>query len=315
MTVKRDTTLDLAKPMAELADRGYAVIEGMLNQSDLEQIRDAVEEAAARDRQHPFDPGDCPRSEDDAAIEAFLAESYSISKDELARIMRQIRYTRAQNYDTPWPVPISQVPRNFVQLANFSEGGRTQYIRNLPVKGGVFLKLVEDPRVLALARSVLGDDCILSDISANILGPDTRGQAWHVDAPLQQLPDPLPDFALTTQNVWMLDDFRPENGSTRLVPGSHKRRRKPTWTNETLEDEIALEAPAGSMAIWLSNTWHKAGPNSTDRPRRAILSYYARSWIKPFTDYRPSITPEMAEGLSPTVRYLLGFSSNAVQRA
>jgi len=173
---------------------------------------------------------------------------------------------------------------------------------------------MEDPRVLALAGSVLGIDCILSDLSGIILGPHTGGQSWHVDAPLQQLPEPLPEFAITTQNVWMIDDFTHENGATRIVPGSHKRRRKPKWVNEVMEDEISLEAPAGSLAIWSSNTWHKAGANTTDRPRRAVLGYYARSWVKPFTDYRPSITAEMAERSSPTARYLLGFSSNAVPR-
>ncbi len=307
-------SFDLTIPIAELSDQGYTVIEGMLGESELEEVRAALEQAAEQDRKNPFDPGETETLDGDAAIEAFLAESYSISKQELRRIMRQIRHTRAQNYGTPWPLPIAEVPRNFVQLANFTEDG-TQYVRNLPVKNELFLKLMEDARVLALTRSVLGDDCILSDLSANILGPHTAGQSWHVDAPLQQLPDPLPEFALTTQSVWMIDDFTHENGATRLVPGSHRKRRKPTWVNEVMEDEISLEAPAGSLAIWSSNTWHRAGANTTDRCRRAVLGYYARSWVKPFTDYRPSITSEMAERMSPTARYLLGFSSNAVPRA
>ena len=304
---------DLTTPIAELADQGYTVIEGMLDEHELEEIREALQRVAEDDRKNPFDPGETQASTDDAAIEAFLAKSYSISEDELHRIMRQIRHTRTQNYGTPWPVPIAEVPRNFVQLPNFTHDG-TQYVRNLLVKNELFLKLMEDPRVLALARGVLGDDCILSDLSANILGPHTGGQSWHVDTPLQQLPDPLPEFAITTQNVWMIDDFTHENGATRVVPGSHKRRKQPKWVNEAMEDKISLEAPAGSVAIWSSNTWHKAGANTTDRPRRAVLGYYARSWVKPFTDYRPSITAEMAERFSATALYLLGFSSNAVPR-
>lgn len=304
---------DLATPMAELADQGYTIIEGMLDESELGELRDALQQIAQDECENVFVPEDTETSCYDTAIEAFLAESYPITKGELRRVMHQIQHTRMQNHGTTWPVSIEEVPRNFVQLPNFTEDG-TQYVRSLVLKNDLFLKQVEDQRVLALTRSILGDDCILSDFSANILGPKTRGQSWHVDAPLQQLPDPLPEFAITTQNVWMLDDFTHENGATRIVPGSHKRRKKPEWVNESMEDEISIEAPAGSVAIWSSNTWHKAGANTTNRPRRALLGYYARSWVKPFTDYRPNISSKMAERISPTALYLLGFSSNAVQR-
>jgi ectoine hydroxylase-related dioxygenase (phytanoyl-CoA dioxygenase family) len=135
-----------------------------------------------------------------------------------------------------------------------------------------------------------------------------------VDAPAGQLPEPLPDFTLTLQNAWMLDDFTRENGATRIVPGSHKFRKKPEWGRQSQQAEIILTAPAGSVAIWLSNTWHRAGPNSTDHHRRAILCYYCRSWVKPFCDFVASTPREKAQHFSPTLRYLLGFSANAVVR-
>ena len=55
---------------------------------------------------------------------------------------------------------------------------------------------------------------MLSDVGGNSLGPGTPGGAWHVDAPLGQLPEPLPDFVLTTQNIWMVEDFTPDNGAS-----------------------------------------------------------------------------------------------------
>ena len=119
-------------------------------------------------------------------------------------------------------------------------------------------------------------------------------------------------LALTTQNAFMLDDFTEENGATRIVPGSHKTRKKPRWEKHGAEhlDEVALTGSAGSLALWLSNTWHRHGPNSTDRPRRAVLAYYCRSWIKPFTDFRTVIPAENVQEYSPLARYLMGFSSN-----
>src|SRR5262249_91574 len=298
----------------QLTESGYAIVEGMLNAEELNQIRNVVESLFTQERESPYNPGDGPASAEDASIEAFLAESYSISKAELERLMRVIRYERHKNHDTPWPVPPNQVVKMFMHLPEFFDLGRTQVVRNLPSRNPIFGTLVEHAKVLKLARSVLGDDCVLSDISANSIGPQTDGGPWHVDSPLGQLPEPLPAYPLAIQNVWMLDDFTTENVATRVVPGSHKKRRRPAWAGGAMGDEVALTAPAGSMAIWLSNTWHRIGPNSTARPRRAILCYYSRSWLKPFSDYRTSIPEEMLDRYSPTLRYLLGFSANGLVR-
>ena len=137
-----------------------------------------------------------------------------------------------------------------------------------------------------------------------------------MDVPLGQLSEPLPDFSLNTQNAFMLDDFTEENGATRIVPGSHKTRKNPPWGKHGAEcqDEVALTGTAGSLALWLSNTWHRHGPNSTGRPRRAFQVYYCRSWIKPFTDFRTVIPAEKVREYSPLARYLMGFSSNPPER-
>jgi hypothetical protein len=298
----------------QLADRGYTILEGVLTRSELEEIRSRLDELCAQEKGHPDEPEDGRSFPEDNAIEEFLAASYVLTKAELARTMRRIRHTRARNLDTPWPVPPNQVMKNFMVLPSLWDGDRTQYIRNLLAKGAVFTKLIEHPTVLGLDRGILGDDCVLSDTSAISVGPHTEGGPWHVDSPCGQLPEPLPDFTLTLQNAWMLDDFTPQNGGTRLVPESHKLRKRPPWGGQSQEGEIVLTAPAGSVAIWLSNTWHRVGPNSTDKPRRAILSYFSRSWVKPFCDHLRSIPKEDAQRFSPTLRYLIGYSSSAVPR-
>ena len=81
MTASLEREFDLASPIAELADRGYTVIEGMLDEGELEEVREDPQQVAEHDRENPFDPGETEASEDDAPIEAFLAESYSISND------------------------------------------------------------------------------------------------------------------------------------------------------------------------------------------------------------------------------------------
>jgi ectoine hydroxylase-related dioxygenase (phytanoyl-CoA dioxygenase family) len=300
--------------MEHLKEQGYAVIESVLSRSTLAEVKKVMEGLFVKERESPYDPGDGPGMPGDQEIETLLATSYSITDAELQRVMRLIRYDRHRNHDAPWPVPPNVIPRMFVHLPAFVDHGKTQIVRNLPSKHAIFGELVEHPEILKLARRVLGDDCVLSDISANSIGPHTEGGAWHVDSPLNQLPEPLPEDPLSLQCVWMLDDFTNENGATRVVPGSHKRRKKPSWAGGGMEDEVILTGPAGSVAVWLSNNWHRVGPNRTDYPRRAILNYYCRSWVKPFSDYRTSIPEELLMQYSPTLRYLLGFSANGLVR-
>ena len=308
------TAVDTESVLTHLTEQGYAVLEGVLSASDLQELRDRFDEIMTREREAPFLPGDGPSTLDDAALEEFFASSYTVSKAELARLMQRARYTRAQNHGTPWPVPPGKMNKMFLHLPTLFDDDKSQRIWNLLNKGELFGRLVEHPSVLNVVRKILDPDCVLSDCSATSIGPHTGGGSWHTDVPGGTVPDPLPDFPTTTQNMWMLDDFTSENGATRVVPGTHLTRKKPVWVNEQLEQEVIITAPAGSVAIWLSNTWHRSGPNVTDRPRRGILCYYCRSWIKTLADFKAGIAPEMVARFSPTLRYLLGFSSNGLVR-
>lgn len=293
-----------------LGEYGHVVLENVLSQEEVIRIRDNVDDVAAQERQTPFEPGDGPAMSQDRALEEFLSDSYTVDRTELQRLLKRIRFTRAQSAGTPWPVKASEVSKLFLHLPTMFDHGKSQRVWNLLNKGVEFEGLVENPSVLHLVHNILDEDCVLSDCSATSIGSQTGGGAWHVDVPLGQIQEPLPDFPLTTQNVFMLDDFTTENGATRVVPGSHLTRKKPKWSKDKIEGEVILSAPAGSVAMWLSNTWHRSGPNFTDSPRRAILCYYCRSWVKPFNDFRASLVPDIVAGISPRLRYLLGFSSS-----
>lgn len=303
------TGLDLAEVARQLSREGYVVLESLLDRPELEELQFDIDDLLAREREEPFDPGDGPPATEDAEIESFLAESYLLSMEELARTMRRIRHTRAQNYNTPWPVGPGQINKTFLHIPLLMDNDRTQYVRNLPAKTKWVDRLVEHPVIHGVARRLLGDDCVLGDVSATSIGPGTEGGPWHLDNPLTQMPEPLPDFPIGFQVGWMINPFTQENGATRVVPRSHLTRRRPDWKKGDRENELALTGPAGSAAIWIGGTWHRAGPNTTDKPRRAVISFYQCSWIKPFSEYRSCITPQRAARMSPAVRYLYGFSA------
>ncbi|WP_151447047.1 phytanoyl-CoA dioxygenase family protein [Lacisediminimonas profundi] len=303
-------TLDMDALKEKLTRDGYVVIENVLDADQLQDARRQVEQLMADELANPL-PLDEEVHEDDAEIEAYYRKHYTVSDAEAKRMVARIHAYRRDNADTRWPVPIGKVSKNFLHLPTLFDNDRSQRVWNLPGKAPGLLPLMQHPAVLALARHVLGQDCGLHDFQSTSIGPQTGGGAWHVDAPLGQIPEPLPEFPLTLQNVWLLDDFTADNGATRVMPGSHLLRKAPPWGGDPLEGEVTLTAPAGSVAIWLSNTWHRSGPNSTAGQRRAILCNYNVSWLRGFCDFTSTLPPEVIPTLSHEARYLLGFSSRA----
>ena len=306
--------INLQAAVAHLLEDGYLIVQGLIGASELTSVIADIEAIFDAERESPFDPGDGPSTTDDQQLTDYYQRSYTSDSAEVDRLVRRVRYDRHLNLDTPWPVPVSEINKAFLHVPSTFDDGRSRRIWNLPQKLRDCGRFIENQTLLALIRPVLGQDCVLSDISATSIGPHTSGGAWHVDSPFTQLPDPLPEMPLSVQNAWLLDEFTAHNGATRLVPGSHEWRRKPEWGSDKVDGEIVVEAPAGSLAMWLSNTWHRSGPNSTDAPRRALLGYYSRSWVKPFSDYTRTLSPEVARGYSPTARYLLGYSAYAPRR-
>jgi ectoine hydroxylase-related dioxygenase (phytanoyl-CoA dioxygenase family) len=109
----------------------------------------------------------------------------------------------------------------------------------------------------------------------------------------------------------MLDDFTAENGSLRVVPGSHRFGRKPedVLANPRLPhpDEVLVTGRAGDVAVMNSHLWHGGTANRTDRPRLAMHAFYCRS-DKPQQQYQKALLrPETQAGLPPAARAILAL--------
>jgi hypothetical protein len=181
-------------------------------------------------------------------------------------------------------------------------------LANLVDKGEVFERVVSQPRVLEAVGHVLGDDFKLSSLNARStdpLWPDC--QPLHCDA--GAVADQSGFWVCNT--IWLLDDFTPQNGATRIVPGSQYKRKLP---QEELADpqaahpaETLVLGRAGTVVVMNTHAWHGGTANRTGQPRRALHAFYTRS-DKPQQQYQKKLLrQETQDRLSPELRRILAL--------
>jgi ectoine hydroxylase-related dioxygenase (phytanoyl-CoA dioxygenase family) len=187
----------------------------------------------------------------------------------------------------------------------------TARLANLVDKGKVFEVAFTHPRVLAALAHVLENDMKLSALNSRAALPGQGLQALHVDWPESV----QPGHYQVCNSIWLLDDFTRENGATRLVAKSHRLGKLPPQVMSDPKgphpDEELLIAPAGTVVIFNSHTWHGGTVNRTDKPRRGLHSYWCRRDQKQQTDQRHYLSPETKTGFSAPVRYLLDIEDPA----
>ena len=69
-----------------------------------------------------------------------------------------------------------------------------------------------------------------------------------------------------------------------------------------------MEAPKGSLVIFLGQLWHQIGKNINNNRRWAILIHYKRWWIKPSTNFT-KCGSKIFNQLNDKQKELFGFNS------
>lgn len=181
----------------------------------------------------------------------------------------------------------------------------TDRLSDLVNKDPLFDICYAHPRVLAGIAHVLRNDLKLSSLNARAALPGEGLQALHVDwgGPVS------PDAFQVCNSIWLIDDFTIDNGATRVVPGSHLLQATPPQRMADPKaphpDEIKLIAPAGTVVIFNSHTWHGGTRNTSAGRRRALHSYFCRRDQKQQLDQRHYIRPETLARISPAARFIL----------
>jgi hypothetical protein len=184
-------------------------------------------------------------------------------------------------------------------------GSTSTKVSDFVNRGAEFDALYVFPPLLEACCRVIGRPFKLSSFLARTLRPHTPAQELHVDVRRDSADWPLLGFIL------MIDDFRPDNGATRFVPGSHRWPGTPaaTLSDPYAEhgDQVLALGPAGSLLVFNGSTWHGHTANVSSQPRRSLQGAFIPRNGQAATDFAARMQPETRARLSPVARYLLAL--------
>lgn len=184
----------------------------------------------------------------------------------------------------------------------------TDRLSDLINKGTVYHIVLTHPRLLAGIAHVLKGDLKLSSLNSRAALPGQGLQGLHADWGRLETPG---DYQVCN-SVWMLDDFTPDNGATRVVPGSHLTGKTPgdemANPSDTHPNELLVQGKAGDVVIFNAHVWHGGTVNRTERPRRAMHGYFTRRHQTQQLDQQKHLRRATWEQLSPAARVVLGVT-------
>lgn len=168
-------------------------------------------------------------------------------------------------------------------------------------------QLIAHPLVLNVADAILLPACAEYQIGSmtgiEILPGESDQQLHRDDTPY---PIQLAGFELQIGVMWALTDFTPENGATRVVPGSHRFLR--AWHRSDLSNCVQAAMPKGSALFYLGSTWHGGGANRSQSSRIGLINTYCLGWLRSESNHMLDVPPQVAWLYDEEIRRLLGYT-------
>ena len=181
-------------------------------------------------------------------------------------------------------------------------------------QGSALAKTAVEPISVWLARQYMQtDDIRLAHAPGiGVMTPDDGSrtvQGWHSDYPYHwginaegKVPTPSGQTVMGVQRIVCVSEFTKYRGATAFKLGSHALEQRPPtdWGLASAvydpdyrathglpyngPDADVIEAPPGSMILFDTRTWHRAGVNRSNENRAAILMDMTPAYIVPYSD-------------------------------
>lgn len=176
----------------------------------------------------------------------------------------------------------------------------------IPLKyDNYFINIATNDIVLSIVKIFLGEYFILNLQNAIINTPNEEHHqsSWHRDLPYQNYVISNP---LSINALFCIDDFSIETGGTIVVPYTHKTEILPS-DRYIQKHAVTAVAKAGSVIVFDSMLFHKAGYNSSNIIRRAVNHQYQIPLLKQFYDFPKVLEGKFSDDLF--LSQLLGYTS------
>jgi Phytanoyl-CoA dioxygenase (PhyH) len=143
--------------------------------------------------------------------------------------------------------------------ADFNSGRTTTRVSDFVNRAPDFDALYIYQPILEACCRVIGAPFHLSTMHARAVNPGAPAQDLHAD--YQRTADGWPMVGF----IFMVDEFRRENGATRFVPRSQRWGHAPSDVMQDAtadyEGQVSACGPAGSVVIYNGSVWHGHGAN------------------------------------------------------
>lgn len=191
-------------------------------------------------------------------------------------------YTVVKNVLSPDDITTLKRKLNKIQKQQINEFSLNK-IKTINEQGSVrcpllyddyFLNLLTIPQIMEYVESILGDYYILSLQNSIIIEPSKihHQSFYHRDIIHQNFTSSKP---LGVNVYFCLDDYNEKSGGTTFIPGSHLIENFPPHPQEE-----SPKVEAGSVILFNSMIYHKAGYNTSDNYRYGINHMYVLPFIK-----------------------------------
>ena len=183
-------------------------------------------------------------------------------------------------------------------------GSTTTRVRDLVNRGSEFDELYAYQPILEACCRIIEQPFRLSTMHARTVRPRSGPQAFHVDYESDHEGWTMIGF------IFMVDEFRRDNGATRFIPGSHH------WSS-TVPDKLKRDhradyesqrvacGPAGSFIVFNGSIWHGHAANSSDEPRRSIQGAYIRREAPSGENLPERMRPDTLARIGSLAKYVL----------
>lgn len=214
---------------------------------------------------------DYPKSELDDIAEQVRRLGFAIldsgfSSEELLDISEAFNQTRAA-YIVKWGEERLRVANEFHTI-------------RAPLAHGdsVFLRLATNENLMAVLGKLIVGKFILNQQNGIINPPKEiyNQSLWHRDLPYQHYVSSSP---LAVNALFCVDDFNLVNGSTFVLPSTHKTESFPS-ESYIKRNALQVQARAGQYILLDCMLFHSGGFNYSETERRAVNHVYTIPYFK-----------------------------------